>query len=636
VLNLDVSFLGGGPGLRLVLIAAALILPSALVSGALFTSVGVALARTLEPSRATGLLALFNTAGGAVGAMVAGFGLLPFLGMERSFLILAVLYGLAAAGSPAAWSRLRRSRALILATATFLIFVVLFPLGLMERTYLRRALWPFVKPGSSSQVLAFREGTTETITYVGQMFEGEVVSTRLVTNGFSMSGTFFEGRRYMEAFVYLPVAIHPHVRRALLVSYGVGATARALSQTPEIEHIDVVDISSDILDLAPMAFPPPEVSPLSDPRVITHVEDGRFFLHTATEPYDLITSEPPPPHLGGVVNLYTQEYFALVRRHLNPGGVVSYWLPVASLSDEDARAISSAFCEVFDDCTLWKGMNLDWILIGTNGMKTAVSAERFRAQWAPGGPADLRSLGFEEPEQLGALFMGDRRSIQDLASAKPLTDNYPGRLSRTPPPTPPFGEWRRRLMDSAACRQRFEASDFIRAVWPEDIRSATLPYFAIQGVYDEMVETLLGRRGSNTSADAVRLMRETPLQVLPAILLGSSPDLQILAKRVAGRGGVEAAWFHAHQAVVDLTARRFSPAIDHFRSALRIDPSFPGLTERLTLALCMGGRVSEANAEQHRAGLDGEWSAILQSACAPGSTRPGPDERARTEQEPSR
>jgi spermidine synthase len=116
---------------------------------------------------------------------------------------------------------------------------------------------------------------------------GNAAFYRLVTNGFSMSGTNVGSQRYMKAFVHLPVAIHENIRSALLVSYGVGSTASALTSTRSIETIDIVDISRDILDMSRIVYPRASDNPLNDPRVTVHVEDGRFFLSNSTRQFDL-------------------------------------------------------------------------------------------------------------------------------------------------------------------------------------------------------------------------------------------------------------------------------------------------------------------------------------------------------------
>jgi len=119
--------------------------------------------------------------------------------------------------------------------------------------------------------------------------------------------------------VWWALAVNPDARKALLISYGVGNTAKALVDTRQLESIDVVDISRDILELGVVAFPGGDY-PLRDPRVRVHVEHERFFLQTTKDRFDFITGEPPPPNAAGVVNLYSREYFQLVRDRLRQGG----------------------------------------------------------------------------------------------------------------------------------------------------------------------------------------------------------------------------------------------------------------------------------------------------------------------------
>ena len=89
-----------------------------------------------------------------------------------------------------------------------------------------------------------------------------------------------------------------------------------------------MDISSDILELSRVVYPEPESNPLHDPRVRSHVGDGRYFLQTTDRRFDLITAEPPPLVVAGAVNLYSREYFRTIRDRLADGGYVTYWLPV--------------------------------------------------------------------------------------------------------------------------------------------------------------------------------------------------------------------------------------------------------------------------------------------------------------------
>jgi hypothetical protein len=237
----------------------------------------------------------------------------------------------------------------------------------------------------------------------------------------------------MKLYVYLPLALHPDTRDTLLISYGVGSTAKALTDSRRLETIDVVDISEDILEMSNIIYPGDD-NPLHDERVRVHIEDGRFFLNTTKKRYDLITSEPPPPKNAGVVNLYSQEYFELIRERLNPGGYTSYWLPVMQLEPIESLAIIKAFCNAFDDCSLWSGAGLEWMLLGSNGAKAEIDYTEFSAQWRePHVRKELIALGFESPAQLGSLFMADTALLTELTTdVAPVADNYPSRISSRP------------------------------------------------------------------------------------------------------------------------------------------------------------------------------------------------------------
>ena len=76
---------------------------------------------------------------------------------------------------------------------------------------------------------------------------GKPVSHVMLTNSFSMSTTGYGVRRYQKLYVYWPMAVHPDLRRALLIGYGVGNTAKAMTDSSSLELIDVVDLARDIL-----------------------------------------------------------------------------------------------------------------------------------------------------------------------------------------------------------------------------------------------------------------------------------------------------------------------------------------------------------------------------------------------------
>ena len=69
-----------------------------------------------------------------------------------------------------------------------------------------------------------------------------------------MSGTGTIAKRYMKLYVYLPLALQAETHDALLISFGVGSTAKALTDSAGLRHIDVVDISRDILEMSSVVY----------------------------------------------------------------------------------------------------------------------------------------------------------------------------------------------------------------------------------------------------------------------------------------------------------------------------------------------------------------------------------------------
>ena len=74
---------------------------------------------------------------------------------------------------------------------------------------------------------------------------------------------------------------------------------------------------------------------------------GDFFLQASPQQYDIISGEPPPPKVAGAVNLYTEEFFSLMRSRLKEGGIATFWLPINQLKVDEAKAILRAFHNAF-------------------------------------------------------------------------------------------------------------------------------------------------------------------------------------------------------------------------------------------------------------------------------------------------
>jgi spermidine synthase len=540
---------------EIILLAVSLVFPVCLASGAFFTLVGILIRREVgRDAESVGVLTLANTAGAVFGSLAGGFVLLPKVGIEVGIFtigLLLVANGLILVATGAGGRR--RLTVVALSGLTAAVAATTFPFGLMRDFHVqgRVAL-------AGGETIAVREGLTETIIYLRQVFHGQTTSLSMVTNSHPMAGNSWGARRYMKLFTYLPAAVHPNLEHALLISFGCGQTARSLVDTASLKHIDVVDISRDIIEMNSVIFPDPHDRPANDPRVKVHIEDGRYFLASTAERYDLITAEPPPPSLAGVVNLYTREFFELVYDRLAEGGITTYWLPIHDLTDSSSKSILRAFCDVFEDCTLWQGSASNLMMVGTRGNHPTVSLDHFESQWRdPRVGPELRSLGFERPEQLGALFIGDTDWLRAItADTPPLVDDQPNLLyasfaktdasllSRYPNwskdqpdayflnkrhpikyPNPTFESW---INVGPEAQVRFQRSGLVRRLFPPNMIVRSLPYFPVQHALADIID--LGWIYTPILTD---LLKQGI--TLPALLsLGSDPDIQAVLSRIPG------------------------------------------------------------------------------------------------------
>jgi hypothetical protein len=568
-------------------------------------------------TRATGLLALANTLGAMVGPLVVGFWLLPTFGMARATLGLAASY---AAIALCTWREPATRRAVwraALAPAVLAASALLFPSDALE-ALLRKQIE--IAYSSRERVVEFREGVVENIAYLERDWLGVPLYHRLVTDGYSMSGTTLAAQRYMRLYVNLPAALHPRLERALLISYGVGVTASALVELEELEQIDVVDISPEILELSAIIYG--DDRPLDDPRVRSIIEDGRYYLQTTPERYDLITGEPPPPAYAGVVNLYTREYFEAMHARLREGGLATYWLPIGQLRGVDAKAITRAFCEAFADCSLWDSTPGNWMLMGRRGTRPAFSPTRLHAQWQrPRSAGSLEDIGIEGPADLGALFLADAPLLAAWTDGvEPLVDNFPG---RAPPlwagaPRDPAYEFAR---DPSERIRRFQASAAMRASWPRSERASVLGAMQLQ----PLVHAALARARPplQALADAHRLLSQTQRRSLPLWLLGSDSLLQRAAQQTPLQNDPRVAY---HRAVGAMVAGRESDARRALSRAAAPDSPVQATALGLQLYLaCRSGDDDAASqldsfADTPLARIDSYWE-LVSGLCA-ASDRP--------------
>ena len=594
-----------------------LMLPVCLVSGVLFAFLARGVFEDCpEETRSTGWVTLFNTLGAAAGALLGGFLLLPRLGIELSFFLLALCYPGAALLSPRDWywpSLRKISPAWAALAAVSLLTFAAFPFGLMRDHFIPATARPYLL--KDSRIAAVEEGLTETIIYLEHNYRGVPFGFQVMTNSYSMTAINPLAKRYMKLFAYWPLAFHPRVENALLISFGVGSTAEALTSAREIERIDVVDISRDMVEFSEVVFGPQRRSPAADPRVRVFIEDGRFYLLTTGERYDLITAEPPPLMMAGVVNLYTQEYFDLLKRRLREGGYVTYWLPVWQLAAGDALSIVKGFCNVFEDCSLWNGGGMNLMLVGSRDASTGLNRRGFSRQWRDEKTAaDLGLLGFENPELLLTTFVADADQLGQLArELPPLTDNYPHRLGRE---VGRDDHYFAGLLAPQALVARYRDSDWLAELLPPELRERAEAFFPCQ----QLVDRALVKFPKPPPLDLPaldRVLTDTDLRTVALWILGGALETSGAIEQLVENGSIDG-MVHYHLGLRLMASRRFLEAEDHFRRWQQLEGNRPNMYYFRILCFAYAGdmeRARELVAELSLAGSPGQgdeqyWSFV--------------------------
>ncbi|MCA9553774.1 MAG: fused MFS/spermidine synthase [Myxococcales bacterium] len=329
-------------------IAAAVTFPSTLALGAVMPLVVRILAPSgeSEAGRVVGRAYALNTLGAIVGSFAGGFIILPLLGVERG------LYGAAlvslALGVGLAWAAGVDRKRLTATLVAAVLVVVLMPgwdvrrwTAGMFRMYLAKSVFsegwqPYGK------VVYHRDGIVTTVT-VEQQDDGVGVSLKV--NG-KVDASDIGDMPTQVLSGLLPVILHSGPKSALVIGYGSGVTPGAVLKV-DVEQLRVAEIEDAVYEASNTLFSHVNGLPGNDPRCRLVVDDGRNFLLTRQDTYDVIISEPSNPWMSGAASLFTQDFFRIAKARLNEGGVFLQWLQLYELDPANIHALIRTFHSVF-------------------------------------------------------------------------------------------------------------------------------------------------------------------------------------------------------------------------------------------------------------------------------------------------
>ena len=404
------------------------LLPTTLLWGASFPLALASLASPAQQSdRLAGQVYGANTLGAIAGALGFTFIFVPHLGTMRSQQLLSALSFIAAlVVLISLYSQVSRnqSREGVPGWRDTAVVGVLLVAGVVFIATAAEIPWQLIAYGRRiAQVMhSDREDFKKDpihVLYKGEGLDSSLVITEqagqriIYVNGSTEASNAPDDMRLERMAGHLPALIHAEPQDVLIVGFGAGVTAGSFVTYPKIEKIVIAELESLIPPASADFFGRENYGVFRDTRTRVVHDDGRHYLLTTAENFDVITSDPVHLYVRGTSALYSREYFELVRRHLKPGGVIAQWLPLYDGDTETVKSVLATFFAAFPNGTVWsnhtQNRGYDLVLIGqADAITINIDALQNRLERPDykNVALSLRSVGFRSALDVLATYFG--------------------------------------------------------------------------------------------------------------------------------------------------------------------------------------------------------------------------------------
>lgn len=400
------------------LLAIAIMLPAALCSGMLLpVAMKLAVSRTDETGPGFGRMLAANTLGAVLGALLVATASLQWLGIQNSLLLLSAVAAFAALLLFANLQdrEIRRQPAFLIAGLTG---VILAGLLLVPRT-------PLTQPPGGYEFAYYRESSIGTLA----VYQTPDQKWRVFDiNNITEVATDATSMRTFKLMALLPYLLHNQPRDALVVTFGAGIVSGYLGQL-SLPGLTCVEINPHAAEIG-QVFAKENLDVLRQSGLQLVIEDGRYFLQTRRQFYDIITADATHPTGADSWLLYTREYYRACRERLRPGGVFLQWLPMHALSPEHYRTIIATIRTEFPHVSLWFGGMQDRLghtLLIAGDAPLTLHGENLSGKL--GNPVVRKVLqpeGLDTIPALSSLFIAADADLDAFSAGAPInTDDLP-------------------------------------------------------------------------------------------------------------------------------------------------------------------------------------------------------------------
>ena len=415
-----------------------MLLPTLLIGGIFPLVLRHCSERISRLGRSVGSVYASNTVGTILGSFLAGFFLIPLVGIQGSILLAISLDLLLAAilviGATGGLRRLT-GWSLPLRLGGVAVLVLLgVGLNLASPSWntlvMNSGVYQYAEGFEKDQLtpegfmefavgdfdlLYYEEGMTVSVMVV---YQESADSYFLAVNGkIDASSSGDMPTQLLSG--HLPVLLTQDASNALVIGYASGITVGAVTRHA-LEEITAVEIEPAILR-GSRYFNAFNNKPMEDPRVRIIKNDGRNYLLVNDEKYDVIISEPSNPWMTVAANLFTREFFELGASRLKPGGVFTQWLQMYGMSTEDLKVLLRTFRSVFPHVLVFNTIDrADLVLVGARHPLSFDLGELKSRMSELSVGVDLRRIKVGTPQDLLSYFVFGDKELDSLLGEGPI------------------------------------------------------------------------------------------------------------------------------------------------------------------------------------------------------------------------
>lgn len=275
-----------------------------------------------EVGRKVGWLQFVNIVGSAVGAWWVTWYGFPVLGTATLFKLIAGL------GIGYSFMLFARQHLNVLAVSVLTLIQVVALLLIPNNTH----FWQRMNGVEKVEDLLINENESG-LSIIKLMPDHK--SGVVFVNGLGQSGLPYSIDEVHTLLGALPMMMHPRPERVAIIGLGSAGTVHGVGGRPETNRIDCFEIVSNqaqiVAEYAAEADDSTVNRVLSDKRLRLIFRDGRYALQHDTTQYDVIEADALRPTSAFSGNVYSREYFQLLRSRLRPGGYAVTWAPTVRI-----------------------------------------------------------------------------------------------------------------------------------------------------------------------------------------------------------------------------------------------------------------------------------------------------------------